>query len=501
MKATLIIKDETNVKITGVDISLRKKLVNKFKFVLPYARHMPAFKAGRWDGTIAFFQMGGSTFINLLPEIIPILIDAGYEIELDDHRTYRTDYTFEHIDKDSYSHIKWPKDHRLEGESIVLQDHQVDTVNNFFDNTQSLQEVATGAGKTVVTAILSHRCEQYGRTIIVVPNRSLVLQTEEDYKLLGLDVGVIFGGRHEYDKQHTICTWQSLDSMIKKHKKDPTSKSLESFIHGDDLNFERFMDGEDDPRRIVAVIVDECHGMKADVLKAMMQGPLSSIPLRWGLTGTIPKEDFNFFALKTSIGDVVGEVSAKELQEKGLLANCNVNILQLKDWGDYGSYQSEMKYLSGDIARLEQVGRIFEHISEDGNVLLLVNYVKTGKLLEEMIPGSVFLSGKDKDEKRKEEYAKAHHEDNIVIIATYGIAAVGLNIPRIFNLGLFEPGKSFVRVIQSIGRGLRLATDKDHVEIWDITSTCKYAKRHLTQRKKFYKDVQYPFTITKLERD
>lgn len=498
MKATLIIKDETNVKIKGLDVSLRKKLVNKYKFVLPYARHMPAFKLGRWDGTIAFFQLGGSTFINLLPEIIDIIIDEGYEIELDDQREYRTDYTFEPIQADTYSHVVWPKDHRLEGQGIVLQDHQVDTVNNFLKNTQSIQEVATGAGKTIVTAALSQRCEQYGRTIVVVPNRSLVLQTEEEYKLMGLDVGVIFGGRHEYDRRHTICTWQSLDSMIKKQKKGELEFTFDDFLTGNKLR--AFVEGFDRDA-VVAVIVDECHGMKADVLKAMMQGPLATIPLRWGLTGTIPKEDFNFFALKTSIGDVVGEVSAKELQEKGLLANCNVNILQLKDWGDYGNYQSEMKYLTGDIARLEQVGRMFEQISQDGNVLLLVNYVKTGKLLEEMIPNSVFLSGKDKDDRRKEEYARAHSENNIVIIATYGIAAVGLNIPRIFNLGLFEPGKSFVRVIQSIGRGLRLATDKDHVEIWDITSTCKYAKRHLTQRKKFYKDVQYPFTITKIDRD
>jgi len=130
MKATLTIKDETNVKITGVDISLRKKLANKFKFVLPYARHMPAFKLGRWDGTVAFFQMGGSTFINLLPDIIPILIDNGYEIELNDLRTYRTDFVFEPITKDSYSHVLWPKDHRLEGQRIVFQDHQVESINN-----------------------------------------------------------------------------------------------------------------------------------------------------------------------------------------------------------------------------------------------------------------------------------------------------------------------------------------------------------------------------------
>ena len=497
MKATLIIKDETNVKITGLDISLRKKLTNKFKFVLPYARHMPAFKLGRWDGTVAFFQLGGSTYINLLPDIIPILIDEGYEVDIDDRRTYRTDYTFEPIQADSFSHITWPKDHRLEGEPIVFLEHQVDTVNNFFNNTQSMQEVATGAGKTVVTAALSYSCEQYGRTLVIVPNRSLVLQTEEDYVNMKLDVGVIFGGRHEYDHKHTIATWQSIDSMMKKDKKGVSDVSFNEFLNGGPLDC---LDPEQ-PDKIIAVIVDECHGMKADVLKAMLQGPLAHVPIRWGLTGTIPKEDFNFYALKTSIGEVVGKVSAKELQDKGILANCNVNILQLKDWGDYGNYQSEMKYLTGDIARLEQIARIFIQISNDGNVLLLVNYIKTGQLLEEMIPNSVFLSGKDKDEKRKEEYSRAHTENHIVIIATYGIASVGLNIPRIFNLGLLEPGKSFVRVIQSIGRGLRLATDKDHVEIWDITSTCKYAKRHLTQRKKFYKDVQYPFTITKIDRD
>ena len=89
--------------------------------------------------------------------------------------------------------------------------------------------------------------------------------------------------------------------------------------------------------------------------------------------------------------------------------------------------------------------------------------------------------------------------NNKVIIATYGVASVGINIPRIFNLVLIEPGKSFVRVIQSIGRGIRKAKDKDFVQIWDITSSCKFAKRHLTHRKKFYKEANYPFTIEKLD--
>ena len=104
-----------------------------------------------------------------------------------------------------------------------------------------------------------------------------------------------------------------------------------------------------------------------------------------------------------------------------------------------------------------------------------------------------------KEQKRQEHYDEVAETDDKIIVATYGVASVGINIPRIFNLVLIEPGKSFVRVIQSIGRGIRKAQDKDHVQIWDITSTCKFSKRHLTQRKNFYKEAKYPFTVEKIE--
>jgi superfamily II DNA or RNA helicase len=114
-------------------------------------------------------------------------------------------------------------------------------------------------------------------------------------------------------------------------------------------------------------------------------------------------------------------------------------------------------------------------------------------------PDVVFVSGATKAGERKEHYDEVAEATNKIIIATYGVAAVGINIPRIFNLVLIEPGKSFVRVIQSIGRGIRKAQDKDHVQIWDITSTCKFAKRHLTKRKQFYKEANYPHSVEKAE--
>jgi superfamily II DNA or RNA helicase len=238
---------------------------------------------------------------------------------------------------------------------------------------------------------------------------------------------------------------------------------------------------------------------KADALKTLLTGVMSHIPIRWGLTGTVPKEDFESVSIVCSLGPVTNKISAKELQDKGVLAQCNVNVLQLLDVTEYENYQSELKYLLEQKDRLDYIAGLITNIKESGNTLILVDRINAGKELESRIPGSVFVSGVTKAQERKDHYDEVADATGKVIIATYGVAAVGINIPRIFNLVLLEPGKSFVRVIQSIGRGIRKAEDKDHVQIWDITSTCKFAKRHLTKRKAFYREAAYPFTIQKLD--
>ena len=182
--AKLIIKDEVNVKIEGLDLDVRRVLTNKFKYEVPYARYLPAVKLGRWDGKIAYFQLGGSTFVNLLPDIIPVLDQYNYDIELDDRREYTTTFDFDRVTEDTFAHINWPKGHPAEGEPIKLRDYQVEIVNRFLENPQSLQEIATGAGKTIMTAALSSSVEKYGRSIVIVPNKSLVTQTEKDRWLL-----------------------------------------------------------------------------------------------------------------------------------------------------------------------------------------------------------------------------------------------------------------------------------------------------------------------------
>jgi len=442
----LIIKDEVNIKLEGLELEARRKLANAFKYELPYARHHPAFKLGRWDGTVSLFGIGGNGYLSQLEQIMSILSDMKIEIgDIEDLRK-SVKLKFDAVTETYWADQGkvWPKGHIAEGQPIMLRDYQVDAVNTFLENPQSLQEIATGAGKTITTATLSQLCEPYGRTITIVPNKSLVEQTEEN-------------------QEHDILT------------------------------LAEFLDG------VAAVIVDEVHMAKADVLKALLTQNLSNAPIRWGLTGTVPKEKFEYEQIFASIGPVVGGIAAHELQDRGVLSQCHVNIVQMIDIPEFKMYQEELKYLVTDEDRMRYIGALVKQISQTGNTLVLVNRIDSGKFLINEIEDSVFISGEVKTTTRKEEYDEVKTSTNKVIVATYGVAAVGINIPRIFNLVLLESGKSFTRVIQSIGRGIRKAEDKDFVQIWDITSTCKFAKRHLTQRKKFYKDAKYPFTLDKVD--
>ena len=482
-ECTLEINDEVNVKIKNLELVDRKELVNRYKFDIPGARYLPAVRLGRWDGKVSFFQLSGSTYINLLPEVLEYLTERGYDIEVEDNRTYRTQFEFDQVAEDTFQHILWPKGHPIAGQPIMLRDYQVEVVNRFLENPQCIQEVATGAGKTVMTASLSNAVSKYGRSIVIVPNKSLVTQTEKDYINMELDVGVFFGDRKEYNRQHTICTWQSLNVLLKSTKNHEAEITIQEFLEG-----------------VVCVIVDEVHMAKADALKTLLTGPMAHIPIRWGLTGTIPKEKYEFMALYCSLGRVIGRLSASELQEQGVLAQCHVNIKQLVDHAEYSNYQSELKFLLESEKRLDHIAEMIKGIVDTGNTLILVDRVAPGKaLVERLGDRAVFVSGATKGTERQGHYDEVAESSDKIIVATYGVAAVGINIPRIFNLVLLEPGKSFVRVIQSIGRGIRKAEDKDFVQIWDITSTCKFAKRHLTQRKNFYKEANYPFTIEKVE--
>lgn len=476
-KFKLTILDQVNVKFSELDPLCRRDIVDVLKFMVPYARHTPQFKLGRWDGKVAFATVGGGTYLNLLDRVVPVLERNGYSLdnmEIDDRRVHPS-FTFPEIDDEFLADTLWPKGHPFEGEPIMLREHQVEAINRYLQNLQSLQSISTSAGKTIITGCLSKLVEPYGRSLCIVPGKDLVRQTHKDYVNIGLDTGRYYGDFKEPNNKHTIATWQSLVALS-KNKPEVLDEILKD---------------------VVAVITDEVHSAKAQELKNFLTGPAANVPIRWGLSGTIPKEDFEFLSLLSSIGPVVGEVRADELMEKGILSNCKIHVQQLVDNVDYPTFDAERDYLASDWTRVKFLAEHCAKIAESGNTLVLVNSIDLGKSISELLDAP-FIYGNVKSSKRAEEYDSINDANNKLIVASFGVASTGINIPRLFNLVTIEGGKSFVRSIQSIGRILRTAQDKDFANVYDVCSTAKFSKRHLTKRKEYYREANYPFEVSKI---
>ncbi|WNA16004.1 helicase [Xanthomonas phage XaC1] len=480
--AKLILMDEVNCKFEDLDPAVRQKLIKAVSYVLPHARFTPQGRMGRWDGKVNFMNMGGKTYFHMLEKLLPILEENKVQLEIEDLRP-QYNFEFDEIDKDFFNYVQFPPGHHMEGKSITLHDHQVEAVNACLANRHGLLLASTSAGKTLITAALSKKVEKYGRSIVIVPNTDLVQQTFNDYEMLGLDAGVFYGSKKEFGHKHTITTWQSLNSLWKKTKKGDIQMD-ENDVHDFILD-------------VCCVVVDECHTSSADALQAILGEVMCNIPIRWGLTGTIPKDEVLANKIKCNVGNVIYTISAKDLQDKKILSTCNINAIRLKSSLKFGTYPEELKWLVTNRERMKYIASLIEAISNSGNTLVLVDRLEAGELLCEFlnIPKSEFVRGDTNKKDRESQYGEIRWADNKILIATFGVASTGISISRLYNVVLIEPGKSFVRTIQSIGRGLRKAQDKDHVEIYDICGTNKYTARHSNERIKYYKEVQYPYNV------
>lgn len=490
IKLTITYKDYVNCSVQGLTDTDRNLCYNKFRVFIPTARYTPQYKLGRWDGYINYFSLTGQTYINLLPEIYEMIDLDKYDIEIIKAEGLKEDPDLEEdIDETFMSNIKWYHGHRLENQPINLEEHQVRIINACIENHRCLVDAATSAGKTLIAGALAKKVLSHGRVVIIVPAKDLCAQTAEELKQFGLDVGIVGMGIREFGHDVTVCMWQTINSLERSKKENPLSI--------DELN-----SLTDD---VVALIFDECHSCKSFHIKEVCATTFKNVPIRWGLTGTIPKRKDEFFCLLTSLGNVAVSVHTKELQDKGFVANCDIKCIRLEDNTKCFDFASELDYLTSDNDRLSFVATLLSSIAkEKGNVLTLVPRIKMGEILEEKMEALgtnvVFLDGSVKSKKRFEHYKSIATTDNKCIIATAQIASTGLNIPRLFNMALVDIGKSFTRVIQSIGRSIRLAKDKNYAEIFDISSTTKYSKKHFNERVKFYEERQHQFIILNIDK-
>lgn len=454
-------------------------------FYHEYALHVegyffqPKYKLGIWDGKTHFFTEEGKTYNNLLPEIVPKIKSMGYKMELNDKRIGKS-VVVDAVTEDYFSHIVDPKT----GEPFSIREYQTDAVNAVTEEGFGVIIAGTGAGKSIINSVLADLYGKKGlRTLTIVPAVSLISQTYEIFKMLGLDVGQYSGDIKDLDHTHLVSTWQSLQNNPKIVK-----------------DFQ-------------VVIVDECQSTRSKVINELINDYGKHITHRFGLTGTLPKAKADRMTIFVSLGPVRYEVHAHTLIEAGWLARPNITILQLDDQARIDQlaggkalkkselslderkdmYDSETSFLQQDLPRRQWIADFITEkgSARKGNVLCLVNNITSGKKLAKLIPGSHFLHGSDDQAIRKQVYDLFETENNIIVIATVQIAGVGLSIDRIFNLIFLDGGKSFIRTIQRIGRGLRKGKDKDSVDIVDICGNLEYSRKHLSARVKYYKDAKY----------
>lgn len=447
-------RDEVYCFVTGLEPPDQTYLYEKFGVFVDGYFFMPNYQNRKWDGKIRFFDKNGKTYLRLLEQILPILDNLGYEVILNDERVPVSLIT-----------------HRattdlFKEKNIFLRDYQVAAVNALLDAGSGFGVMGTGSGKTLVTAALSYVIGIDGyKVITIVPSSDLVTQTAEWYERCGLDVGEYSGSKKELGSQHVVATWQSLQNA---------PMMMQSFQ---------------------AFIWDEAHGVRASVAQQLICDYGKHIAYRFGVTGTFPKSASDKLSLTSSIGPIICEVPASWLIENGYLAKIDIEVINTKEAVDeeFPDYPSEKAYISKSEPRLDFIANlIIAKCKAFGNTLILVNNIPFGQRLQAIITDSVFLYGASEKDERREQYDLFANRDDLIVIASSGIASTGISIDRVFCLMLIDPGKSFVKAIQSVGRGTRLAHDKKSVHVVDVSADLKFAKKHLKERTKYYKEAGYP---------
>jgi superfamily II DNA or RNA helicase len=370
-----------------------------------------------------------------------------------------------------------------------LRDYQYDAVTHGIENKRAILLSPTGSGKSfIIYNLLRWYMDNYDKQIlIVVPTTSLVEQMYKDFADYGFDVDnnchKIYSGKDKItDKQIIISTWQSIYKFPKEW-------------------FEN----------IGCVFGDEVHLFKAKSLSGIMNKCVNA-EYRFGTTGTLDGTETNKLVLEGLFGPTKRVTMTRDLQEKGTLAKLNISVLLLRYHNDVchklkdATYQEEIDY----IVTNEKRNRLITNLALDqtGNSLVLFQFVeKHGKPLYDMIKDRAgdrpvyYVSGEVDASDREQIRGIVEKQKNAIIVASLGTFSTGINIRNLHNIIFASPSKSQVKVLQSIGRGLRQSDDGSTTQLYDIAddlhikSHKNFTLRHSAERIKIYTKEQFPYKI------
>jgi len=264
-----------------------------------------------------------------------------------------------------------------------------------------------------------------------------------------------------------------------------------------------------------AVIFDECHLVKADSLVNIGK-KLTEAWFRLGTTGTLDQTLAHKLSIEGTLGPSIQFITTKGLIGKGVLAKLAIDCIIL-DYPDEMrnrckklKYQEEMEILVENSNRNEFISKLCGET--EGNTLVLFNYVeKHGKPLYDLIKKQhpnkniYFISGKTDAENRETIRKIIDKEKNAVLVASFGTTSTGINIVHLDNIIFASPTKSVIRLLQSIGRGLRTSERKQTLKVFDLVDDLSWKKhknhvfKHFEQRLKIYEKEKFDYKAFKIK--
>ena len=452
-----------------------RELSSFFEFEVPGAKFMPAYKNRLWDGKIRLYsQKTNMIYVGLLSYLEEFFQRNELEYVLHDDVIVNKNIDVKDVDGFINS-LKIP---------FKTRDYQFNAICTAIEKSRGLFLSPTASGKSFIIYCLVRYFRMMNKKILIlVPTTSLVEQMTNDFVSYGWSdqhIHKVYSGHDKQsDKPVIISTWQSLYKLPKSY-------------------FKQFQ----------CVFGDEAHTFKAKSLTNIME-KLEDCPYRFGFTGTLDGTQTHRLVLEGLFGKVEKVITTKELIDKKTLAELNARCIILKhseesakEVKDY-TYSEEINYLATHDKRNEFIVNLCKTLK--GNTLCLFQLVeKHGNVLYDMMKDdqkTFYVHGGTSAQEREHIRDIVNKSDKSIIVASYGTFSTGINIPNLNNIVFSSPSKSRIRVLQSIGRGLRKTDNKHSVLIYDISDDLSYKNKknftllHFEERLNIYNEESFSYKI------
>lgn len=484
--------NEVYLRVFCEDMGVEADLVDFFTFEYPGAKFTPQYRARLWDGKIKLFDALRKTlYVGLYDYLVKFCENRQYQLQ-----DLNTINITDEVSEDEVKTYTESLQLHGSGKPIDIRDYQLDAIHSGLSSRRSVLLSPTGSGKSlIIYSMCRWHLDRNRRCLVVTPTTSLVEQMYSDFQDYSSNNGwsvedhcqkLYSGFSKQLDKRILFTTWQSIVKQPKEW-------------------FNQFD----------VVIGDEAHQFKAKSLTTIMEKMINT-KYRIGTTGSLDDKKINRLVLEGIFGPVHRVTTTKKLQDQGKLANLKIKAILLKYSDEVRKecnkleYQKEIEFLVSNDKRNKVIRNLA--LATSGNTLVLFQYVeKHGKVLYEMIKEQCgdrniyFISGDTETLEREDIRKRLSTETNAILVASVGTASTGINIPSIENIVFASPTKSVIRVLQSIGRGLRLNTNKTHCNLFDLTddlhwkSWKNHTLKHGAERYKIYAQEEFPIKLVEIK--